>query len=102
MLLTLGLDDKEKIQRQKLLLNRKLGLDGPAATEDLELFTEEDLCTAPESEKKPGTTGMSVSVCRSLIYKFTMFLMSGFQLCRLLEVIADTFSNLFTMFSASK
>ena len=45
----IGLDDKEKIQRQKLLLNKRLGLDGPAA-EGLELFDDEDLRTTDDTK----------------------------------------------------
>ena len=54
----IGLDDKEKIQRQKLLLNKRLGLDGPAA-EGLELFDDEDLRTTDDT-KISATPSVSV------------------------------------------
>lgn len=51
-----GLDDKERILRQKILLNRKLGLDGPAATGDMDLFDENDLKLTEAPKKTTETT----------------------------------------------
>ena len=57
----LGLDDKEVIQRQKLLLNKRLGLEGPAA-EGMELFNEEDLKMPEQPSKKPSKVLVSSGI----------------------------------------
>ncbi|XP_067936864.1 TATA-binding protein-associated factor 172-like [Watersipora subatra] len=62
---SIGLDDKEKILRQKLLLNKKLGLEGPVA-EGLELFDDEDLKPAESSSMTPIKT-VSVQQMKEIV-----------------------------------
>ena len=68
---TLGIDQKERLTRQKQLLNKRLGLDvaGGLGLQSEELFKEEDLLVAQpayQADMDRQQVGLSVSAYLSL------------------------------------
>lgn len=80
-----GLDDKEMVQRQKLLLNRKLGLDGPVSADGLELFDEADFVVqaTKETSSKPSVS-VSLHIMKMCLFLFLVayYGISNIQICR--------------------
>lgn len=50
-----GLDDKELIKQQKMVLNKRLGLEGPMS-DGLQLFDDSDLMTSNEPASVTAST----------------------------------------------